>query len=110
MYCSVLNMAPQPTRTLRTRTAGNVPDHDDSEFIDLGNVSDSDDDPPAQRAHHNNTEHETVAQIVNNPDPKPPKVSTAADVHYFFELIGNQRVCKVCKYVFLPQLRLVILF
>jgi hypothetical protein len=42
-----------------------------------------------------------VAQIINNPDPKPPKVSTAADVHYFFEKIGAKQVCKECAYVFL---------
>jgi hypothetical protein len=94
-----------PTHTLRSRTA-NVPD--DSEFIDLDNISDSDDDPPAQPPHRNHTEHETVAQIINNPDPKPPKVSTAADVHFFFETVNKQRVCKVCTYVFEPQL--VILF
>ncbi len=103
-------MAPQPTRSLRSRTASNIPD--DSELIDLADVSDSDsdDDPPAQRARHNHTEHETVAQIINNPDPKPLKVSTAADCHHFFKLIKEERVCIVCAYVFLPQLRLVILF
>jgi len=47
--------------------------------------------PSAQRA------CSTVAQIVN-PDPKPPKVSAAADVLHYFELINKQKVCKECTH------------
>ena len=95
---------PQPSeRRLRSRAANiQIDTPDDSEFFDLENVSGSDDDPPVQRARHNRTEDEpTVAQIINDPGAKPLKVSTAADVHYFFETIEEERVCKVCRYVFL---------
>ena len=89
-------MAQPSVRALRSRVlAINTPD--DSESFDLGNVSGSDDDDPGlpvQHARHNRTGDEpTVAQIINNPDPKPPKLSTAADVHYYFETIGTQQVC-----------------
>jgi len=96
----------QPSaRALRSRAANvQIDMPDDSELFDLDNISgsDADDDPPVQRARHNRDHNEpTVAQIINNPDPKPLKVSTAADVHYYFEKIGIQNVCRECTYVFL---------
>jgi hypothetical protein len=99
-----MNMAQPSARALRSRVLA-IDTPDDLESFDLGNVSGSDDDdpgPPVQRACHNHTGDEpTVAQIINNPNPKPPKLSMAADVHHYFETIGTQQVCKECVYIFL---------
>jgi len=70
-------------------------------FFDLENISGNDDDePPIPRAAACRN-REPIAQIINNPDPKPFKISTAADVQYYFEKIGKLNVCKECKFVFL---------
>ncbi len=88
-----------PGRVLRAsaRTAANTPD--DEEAFNFDNISGSgeDDDQPVPRARTQT--RNTVPQIVNNPDPTPPKLSTAADVKHFFEMIGDKRVCTECKYV-----------
>jgi hypothetical protein len=106
----------QPSRRAQTRAP--AVDHAEGEFFDLAGVSDGDDDDyipandpdltnnPANDSNNpTNLDIPTTLQAldarINDPSLAPPKVSTAADIHYFFEKDADKIVCKECEWVLL---------
>lgn len=76
----------------------------DEEEFDL-NVSGSDDndDQPLRQARRRPQGPDPAADVIApsyvhdfNPPAKENK-NAAADVHYFFEKVDGQRICKICK-------------
>ena len=105
-------------QTRRTRTRVTVTNHAEGESFDLNDISSGDDeddgdgdnlDPtynPANEPnntinhpHNHNVAHMSQAADagINNPDLLEPKVSSAADIHYFFEVDGEHMVCVECR-------------
>jgi len=68
-------------------SSGDNDDHDHDHDVD--DDSDDNDDIPV--------DHANSDPGINDPNLPPPKLSTAADIHYFFEKVGNKMVCIVCK-------------
>jgi hypothetical protein len=104
-----LTAEPQPDvpvarRPPRTRTQASSAALEEGEHFDL-NVSGSEDDADqdTQPAHRSSTQaRATTARGDSNRinDPTVPSPSNAAlDVHYFFEKVGDQNVCKECRQV-----------
>ena len=98
---------PQPVacRPPHTRTQASSAALEEGEHFDLTNVSGSEDDADedTQLAHCSSTQAmATTARGDSNwiNDPTVPLPSNAAlDVHYFFEKVGDQNVCKECRQV-----------
>jgi hypothetical protein len=100
------------SQTRRARTRAHVANHVEGESFDLSDISGSDDDDdthvtynPADDSSHTNPPHnrdvartsQTTDARVNDPSLLPPKMSTAADVHYFFEKEDDKMVCVECR-------------
>ena len=103
----------RPTRrSRRAQTRAPAVDRGERESFDLDDVSsgdnddddDYDDDILAANANHptdesinNPTTSQEVDAEINDPHLPPPKVSTAADIHYFFKKESDKMVCVICK-------------
>lgn len=98
----------RPARNRRQASEAAL-EEEEGEHFDLTQVSGSDDDDESiQPAHRSSTQAvATTVQGERNQinDPTVSLSSNAAlDVHYFFEKIGDQNICKECRQVFLPFL------
>jgi hypothetical protein len=100
--------APAAHRPPRTRTQASSAALEEGEHFDLTNVSGSEDDADedTQPAHCSSIQAiATTARGDSNQinDPSLPLPSNAAlDVHYFFEKVSDQNVCKECRQVPCP--------
>ena len=94
---------PQINPTRRTRRShAQVQDEEESEVINIDDVSGSDEEPESRNSDRPRTQATAVVdQQVNNPDPVPSSKNTASDVWYFFD--KDTRICRECKYVFLGR-------
>ena len=117
---------PQPTlvtpptdnaRPRRARTRAPVNNHVEGESIDLDDISSGDDDddiqddnpdptynPAADSNNPTDPHNRAVAGTsraadvaVNNPDLPVSKLSTVADIHYFYKEDDKHMVCVECK-------------
>jgi len=101
------------TRTLQAQAHTPAVDHGEESF-NLDDVSGGDDndnnndnnndnvptdrpDPTDDPTPNATSQHAAANAGVNNPDFPPPRVTTAADVHYFFKKDGDKMVCEECK-------------
>ena len=96
---------PRPSRT-RVQTRAITPQDEAFDIDDVSDnddVSDSDDDNELPRANHGPHAEPSAQKTypVNDPDVCHVSKNTAHDIHYFFQKIGENNVCTVCKYVFL---------
>ena len=97
----------KPTwRSRRAQIWAPTVDHGEEESFDIDDVSggsdndgkddhDEDDDIPANNA------NPTIAADhgINDPELLPPKISTTADIHYFFttDEVAQKVICVVCR-------------
>lgn len=102
-----LPIAAPTRRARRARTRAPVVNHEDESFnLDVSGSDDDDDvpanspnpsDDPTSWSHNRDTGTDSQAgPRINNPDVLPSKVSTAADIHYFFKKEGDKMVCVEC--------------